>query len=124
MPIDVVPPGAFNALNTSLTPGSKDSPEKIQGAASQFEALLIGQMLKSAHDDDSGGWLGTGDDEASSSVMGMADEFFANAMAAQGGFGLAKIVTAGLQKSAEATRSSPESNSLPSEPPNTTSSEH
>ena len=83
------------SLATSAT--SKDSPEKIREAASQFEALLIGQILKSAHDED-GGWLGTGEDQTASSAMGLADEYFARAMASRGGLGLGKVVAAGLEK--------------------------
>src|ERR1035441_8342931 len=35
-----------------------DDPAKVKDAAKQFEALLIGQMMKSMHDSE-GGWLGT-----------------------------------------------------------------
>ena len=79
--------------------GSKDSPEKIRSAASQFEALLIGQVLKTMHEGEGEGWLGTGEDQTSGSMMGMADEYFARSMAASGGFGLARTITAGLEQS-------------------------
>jgi Rod binding domain-containing protein len=90
---------AAGVLSTSLVAptlsvSSKDSPEKILDAATQFESLLIGQILKSAHEDE--GWLGTGDDRTAGAAMGMADEYFAKAMAARGGLGLAKTVAAGL----------------------------
>lgn len=78
----------------TLSVSSKDSPEKIRDAATQFESLLIGQILKSAHEDE--GWLGTGDDQTAGAAMSMADEYFAKAMAARGGLGLAKTVAAGL----------------------------
>lgn len=83
--------------------GSKNDPEKIKQAASQFEALLIGQVLKTAHEDAGEGWLGAGeDDEAASTAMGMADEYFAQAISKRGGFGLAKMIASGLQtKTAE-----------------------
>ena len=77
----------------------KDDPEKVKESAKQFEALLIGQMLKSMRDSE-GGWLGTGADDASSSAMEYAQESFAQSLAASGGLGLASLVVKGLQKPA------------------------
>ncbi|SPE36430.1 conserved hypothetical protein [Candidatus Sulfopaludibacter sp. SbA3] len=74
-----------------------DDPAKVKDAAKQFEALLIGQMMKSMHDAD-GGWLGTGDDQSSSSAMEYGQEIFAQSMAQNGGLGLANLVAKGLQK--------------------------
>ena len=51
---------------------SKDSPEKIRESAGQFEALMLGQILKSMHEQSGEGWLGTGEDQTASSAMGMA----------------------------------------------------
>jgi Rod binding domain-containing protein len=69
---------------------------KTADAARQFEALLIGQMLKSMRDSE-GGWLGTGDDESSSSAMEYAQEMFAQSLAAGGGLGIGKLVMRGLE---------------------------
>jgi Rod binding domain-containing protein len=77
---------------------SKDTPEKVKGAATQFEALLIGQMMKSMHDSE-GGWLGTGEDESAQSAMEYADESFAQALSSNGGLGIATLVSKGLAKS-------------------------
>jgi Rod binding domain-containing protein len=86
-------------LDAAPTITSKDSPEKIREAASQFEALLISQVLKSAHEGEDGGWMGAGEeDETSNTTMGMADEYFARSIAAHGGFGLAKMISAGLSR--------------------------
>jgi Rod binding domain-containing protein len=74
----------------------KDDPAKVAGAAKQFEALLIGQMMKSMHDAESG-WLGEDEDESASSAMDYGREVFAQSMAANGGFGLAAMVAKGLQ---------------------------
>ena len=75
----------------------KDSdPAKIQDAAQQFEALLIGQILETASQD--GGWLGSGEDSASSCANGFAQEQLAAVMAQQGGFGLSKLIAEGLQR--------------------------
>ena len=43
-------------------PDTRNDPGKIENAAKQFESLLISQILKSMHEEGSGGWLGTGDD--------------------------------------------------------------
>jgi peptidoglycan hydrolase FlgJ len=67
-------------------------PSKLTDAARQFESLLIGEMLKSARESDSDGWLGSGSDSGSESAMGMAETQFAQAIASQGGFGLAKTI--------------------------------
>ena len=74
-----------------------DDPEKVKGAAKQFEALLIGQMMKSMHDSE-GGWLGTGSDESASSAMEYGQELFAQSMANSGGLGLADMIAKGLDK--------------------------
>ena len=78
----------------------KDDPVKVKESAKQFEALLIGQMLKSMRDSE-GGWLGTEEDDASSSAMEYAQENFAQSLANSGGLGLAKLIANGLQKPAE-----------------------
>ena len=75
-----------------------DSPEKIKDAASQFEGLMIGQILKAAHGDSDEGAFGGDADPASASAMDFANEYFARAMAAQGGLGLSKMIVDGLQK--------------------------
>jgi len=91
---------SLNSINLNV-PGSaakqKDSPEKIKGAAQQFEALLIGQMMKSMRDSE-GGWLGTGSDESGSSAMEYGQEIFAQSMASSGGLGLANMVAKGIGK--------------------------
>ncbi len=84
----------------ALTSGApKDDPVKVAQSAKQFEALLIGQMLKSMRDSE-GGWLGTGGDDASSSAMEYAQENFAQSLANSGGFGLSRLVVKGLEKPA------------------------
>jgi flagellar protein FlgJ len=81
--------------NISVKP--KDDPKKVGDAAKQFEALLIGQMMKSMGEAE-GGWLGTGDDQSGSSAMEYAQETFAQSLSAKGGLGLASMVVKGLEK--------------------------
>ena len=96
------------ALGASGMPVKPDtsSPEKIKETAGQFEALLIGQMLKSMRESSSsGGWLGSGEDSAGSSMMELAEQQLSRMLASQGGLGLAKLVQQGLsRKSLEVTQ--------------------
>jgi flagellar protein FlgJ len=96
--IDAISLAHTEPLNT--TPRPKDDPAKVKDAARQFEALLLGQMMKSMHDADSG-WLGTGDDQSASSAMEYGQEMFAQSLASSGGLGLATLVAKGLQKAVE-----------------------
>ncbi len=73
-----------------------DTPAKIHDAAQQFEALLIGQILQSVSE--SGGWMGSGGDSASSCATGFAQEQLASMMAKSGGFGLAAVIAKGLER--------------------------
>jgi len=84
---------AVAALNAPPLHGSApNSGQKLHDAAGQFEAMLIAQMLKSmrenSQDED--------DDEASSTYRDMAEQQFAQALSAQGGMGIAKMVEAQL----------------------------
>jgi len=83
-------------------PADKNSPQKIADSAKQFESLMIAQMLKSMHEGDGEGWLGTGEDQTASSAMGMADEYFAQALSSRGGLGLSQMITNSLAKRAAA----------------------
>ena len=86
---------------TAQDAAPKDDPEKVRAAAKQFEALLIGQMLKSMRDSE-GGWMGTGEDESGSSAMEYAQESFAQSLAANGGLGLASLVVSVMPRPATA----------------------
>ena len=76
------------------------SPEKLHSVAQQFEALLIGEMLKSireaAKDSSAGG--DDDDDAGGDSAMDMAQTQFAQAIAMQGGLGLSHLIETGLAK--------------------------
>jgi len=97
-----------------------DTPEKIAGAAKQFEALMIGQILKTAREGSGGGWLSDEDDQddqTGSLVMEMAEQGFSQAISARGGLGIAKMVTANLERGAAKTPSS--DSDSPAAPPST-----
>jgi Rod binding domain-containing protein len=93
------------AIDASSLVSLQASTEKAQlkraGAAQDFEALLIGQMLRSVREEGSG-WLGTGDDQASSSAFGLGEEQLGRALTKGGGLGLARVIEAGLKKQADA----------------------
>src|ERR1700761_5146876 len=87
-------------LTSSSSKATQDSPEAIKKAASQFEALLVGEIMKSAREGDGSGWLGTDDDEAGSTMSDLSEQQFSQALASGGGLGLAKLISAGLTKTA------------------------
>ena len=101
MPADSLLPGILftPGLATGINgPSQKtDTPQKTKEAATQFEALLVGQILKSAHGED-GGWLGSGEDQTAGSAMQMADEYFARALTSHGGLGLARMISNSLEQ--------------------------
>lgn len=110
---------AFESASSKSASGSKDTPEKITGVAKQFEALMIGQMLKSAREANGGGWLSDEDsqeDQTGSMVMEMAEQGFSQAIAAHGGLGIAKMVADQIQRKETKTPSS-DSGPLPAHPP-------
>lgn len=75
-------------------PGPKESVARLQEAAQEFEALLLAQMLKAMREER--GWMGTGEDSTSASMLEIAEEHLARLMAAQGGLGLADLIEQGL----------------------------
>jgi Rod binding domain-containing protein len=96
-------------FHQALDAESSKQSDKIAESAKQFEALMIGQMLKAARESSGGGWLGNEDDQddqSGSLVMEMAEQGFSQAMAARGGLGIAKMVTANLERGRATTASS------------------
>lgn len=79
--------------------GQKDTPEKILNAARQFESLLVEQILRTMRESAQAGWMGSGDDKSSESLMEFAEQEFAKVMSAGGGFGLARMIADGLRSS-------------------------
>lgn len=81
---------------------SKDSPAKIKQAATDFEALLLAQMMKSAREASGGGLTAdeADDSEANSTMIELGEQQFAQALASSGGLGIAKMIITGLAKNA------------------------
>ena len=74
---------------------------KRAGAAKDFEALLVSQLLRSVREEGSG-WLGTGEDQASDAAFGLGEEQLAKTLASHGGFGLSKVIDVGLKHQSDA----------------------
>jgi len=95
-----VMPLAVDLQTTPLPNGAghkPGDPARIHDAAQQFEALLLGQMLRSVRESGSN-WLSTGDDSSGECATDFAEQQFAAAMAQHGGLGLATLITEGLQR--------------------------
>ena len=82
-------------------PGKQpENPSKIRDAATQFEALLLTQMLRSARAGDAPAESMGGGDGSGSSLVELGEQQVAQALASSGGLGIAKIVIAGLDSHA------------------------
>lgn len=80
--------------NLAVAPAGDAKPTKVRDAAQQFEALLIGQILRSVRE--SGGWLGSSDPSADCAAE-YAEQQFAAVIAQRGGLGLADLIARGLE---------------------------
>jgi Rod binding domain-containing protein len=86
-------------LGSAVVTGPK--PSRTTEAAQQFESLLLAEMLKSAHESASnlGGsdLEGEDDDSEASTMLDVADQQFAQMLAKNGGIGLTRLITKGLE---------------------------
>lgn len=91
----------------STQTGNSDraDPRSLKKAASEFESLMITEMLKSMRGTDDAGWLGGGDDQAGSTMVEMAEQQLARALASSGGLGLSDLIVQGLAPAAHASQS-------------------
>jgi len=81
----------------ALPAQSQPAPKNAAEAAKQFEALLIAQMLRTAHESSSGS-LDRGEDSSGDTMFDVAGQQFAQVLANNGGLGLAKMINQGLQQ--------------------------
>ena len=90
-------PVSASLPTTGVSGKPVDNSKTVEGAAKQFEALLIGQILKSADEANSDG-LGDDKDSATESMRDMANQQMAQMMANSGGLGLTKMIVRGLNQ--------------------------
>lgn len=87
---EAIPAGAWSDI-----PVAVGDSNKIESSAKQFEALLIGQMLKSARESGSSS-LGDDDDSSGETMLDVADQQFSQVLANNGGLGMARLLVQGL----------------------------
>ena len=80
----------LSAVSSNAESVAVANPGELRKAATDFEALLIAQLLRCARE--------SGESGEADSVMEMAESQFASILAANGGLGLAEMVTKGLAK--------------------------
>ncbi len=108
MPANPITPDAAGLAQIGArSPNAK--PKNAKEAATQFEGLLIAEMLRSAHEASPGGLDGDDEDSQSSTLFDLAAEQFAQTMAKQGGFGIARVVTSSLAPKNENAQKGPAS---------------
>ena len=82
----------LGALTSATVDTPTAAPTKVEGAAKQFEALMIAQMLRTAREDTEDG------NSSSSTMLDVADQQFSQVLANNGGLGLAQLVVKGLNQ--------------------------
>lgn len=87
---------SITSAAAALAEAAQPKPKSAEGAARQFEALLIGEMLKSvrestAEEEDE-------NDNSKQTMLDVADQQFARVLANNGGLGMAKMIVTGLHK--------------------------
>jgi flagellar protein FlgJ len=79
-------------LSSTLSAPEAGKPRDAADAAKQFEALMIGQMLRSTREESSDEQDSTG-----STMLDLADQQFAKMLADRGGLGLATMIAKSLK---------------------------
>lgn len=96
---------ASGMAGRSEADGGVQSERQIAASAREFEALLIGQMLRSIREANGGSWLGSDDDQSAGAIADYAEQQVASAMAQAGGLGLSALIASGLRRSEPQTQS-------------------
>lgn len=86
------------SFHQALSQATADD-KKLADTAKQFEAVMIGQVLKAARSSSDGGWLGSGgdDDQTGEMAVELAEQGLAQGLAANGSLGIAKMVLKNLR---------------------------
>jgi Rod binding domain-containing protein len=99
--------------NLNASRGARDDPARIKAVAGQFEALMVGEMLKTVRSAGGGGWFGAGSEDANGTIGELAEMQLAQALSARGGLGLAPLVEAGLRRAQPTGGVSPSNSAKP-----------
>ena len=92
-----LPESSPGATKTESAAGRiENDPRKLAQAAKEFESLLLAQILKTARESGSGGWLGAGESHGMSSTMELAETQLAQAMADKGALGIGKLLASSV----------------------------
>ena len=93
----------------SAAPAANPKDSRVHKAAQQFEALMIGEMMKTVREGGSEGWLGSGEGTGDDTAIGMAESQFSQAMASNGGLGLSRMIekTVAKQQGGESEKPAP-----------------
>ena len=99
-----IAPVFTSSLTPAALPGGSektDSPARIRQSATDFEALLLAQILKSTREASGGGLIADEDSQENSTMVELGEQQFAQALASSGGLGIAKMIVTGLTKNAD-----------------------
>jgi Rod binding domain-containing protein len=81
------PIGKAPLLSSPMRPAAPAGPSRIRDAAEQFEALLMGQILRSARESNGG---------SNDCATEFAEQHLAAVLAKSGGLGLGRLIGQGL----------------------------
>lgn len=88
----------IGAASSALLPTPEAArPKNAAEAAEQFEAMLLNQMLRSAHESEDQ------EDSTQSTMWEMAAQQLSQVLAESGGLGIAKLLTEGLGEGEKAS---------------------
>lgn len=89
----------IHAVSSTARQGLEAKPQSLKEAAEAFEALFIGQLLKSAREARGSSGL-DGSDSSNNPLMEMADEHLAQQISKGGGCGFAKAILQQMDQAA------------------------
>ena len=80
------------AVGSSAGQGFDHDQAKLKDGAQQFEAMMLGEMLKPLHFGGAADQDGDGDDRAGGTIESFGTEALTKAIASSGGFGIARHI--------------------------------
>jgi Rod binding domain-containing protein len=90
-------------VQPALTAPAPEREPRLREAAKDFEALLIGQILRSFRSEIEEGCLTAGGSSAGATMLEFAEQHLAQVLSRQGGLGLHEIIVQGLRRKDDAS---------------------